>query len=79
MDAQQRFQQLQSQVEEARQASSEARGALSELMSQLRQKYGCKTLKEARVLLEKKQSEVAQLESRFNKQMDSYEEKWKRD
>lgn len=55
------FEELLRRRDEARQEMAESAGAQKEIMKELRQKFGCKTIDEAKALLKKLQRKEARL------------------
>ena len=73
------FRQLKDEVEQAKSDADKAKGALDQLMSQLKEEFDCDNLEEAKTLLkdfEKKRSKAAE---EFEREMKTYQKKWKKD
>lgn len=67
---------LKKQVEQLQTDADRAEGALDQLLSQLKKEFGCKSLKEARILLRKLTTELEQLEHDSRTKITAFEEKW---
>lgn len=78
MISEQEFKRLRSEVEEAKSAAERNRGALNQLMEDLKETHGCETVKEAKALLEKKQTELKKAEKEFDTAFAAYQNKWKK-
>jgi hypothetical protein len=74
-----RFKALKVEVEEDRAASLRAQGALDQLMKRLKDEFKCTTLEQARNLLEQLRYGCNRMEKKFNRELDAYERKWKRE
>lgn len=71
-----KYLELKKKVEQAQQKSDKAEGALEQIMEQLKEKFGCSTLKEAKkklALLEKQEREAKE---EFETAIEEFEEKW---
>lgn len=70
------FKHLKEEVEQAKVDHERAKGALSELMNQLKKEFGCDSFKEANTLLQKliEKSDAAQKE--YEKAFTNYRETW---
>ena len=73
------YEQLKEEVKEAHAAASRAEGSLENLMSQLKEEFGCKSISQAKKLLAESATEVATLKDVFQKAQEAYIEKWKQD
>lgn len=71
------YRQLKQQVEEAKSEADKAKGALEQLMSQLKSEFDCEDLKEAKVLLGKLQTKRDRAQEDFEKEMKDYAKKWR--
>jgi predicted nucleic acid-binding Zn-ribbon protein len=71
------YRRLKSEVEEAVEQAQRARGALDQLMRQLEEEFGCKTLKQAKLVLEELRDKRDRLQEKFNQAVKEYNEKWK--
>lgn len=67
------FLRLKRQADRARSEADKASGALAALKAQLEEKFGCKTLKEARKLLEEMQHEGKDLEKEFKAKLKEFQ------
>jgi len=73
------YRRLKKDVDSAKSEAQRAKGAYEQLIIQLKNEYDCKTLKEAKALLEDLQSKKDKAEKEFDKAMREYEKKWKTD
>lgn len=71
------YRRLKKQVDTAKTESERAKGALSQLMSQLKTEFGCETLKEAKVLLEEIEVKKNKTQKKFQEALAEYEKRWK--
>lgn len=71
------YRDLKREVEEAKAASERARGALDQIMLQLKEDFDCDDVKEAKAKLEELQKENEKAEKLFLKALKDYEDKWK--
>jgi predicted nucleic acid-binding Zn-ribbon protein len=67
---------LKKRVETAQQEASEAKGSLKQVMKQIKDGFGCSTLKDAKLKLKKLEKKAEQLEETFQTSLDEFEEKW---
>lgn len=72
------FKRLKAEVEEARATAERTKGALNQLMDELKEHHNCETLKQARTLLEERQTELKKAEKEFHTLLDAYQSKWKK-
>lgn len=71
------FRRLKREVDNATAEAQRAKGALDQLTSQLEDEYGCRSVKEATVLLEKLEAQAEEAQRKFQKALKDYERKWK--
>ena len=67
---------LKEKVDEAKQTVSELTGQKNALLKQLKDDWGCKTLKEAKEKLEEMESQVTILEKKIERGVKELEEKY---
>jgi len=72
-----RYRELKEEVDSAKTEANKAQGALDQLLERLETEFKCKSLKEAKALLEELQTDRDAAEKSFVKALKSYEEKWK--
>lgn len=77
--SEEQYRKLKRDVDSLRAESQRAKGAYEQLMTQLKNEFECKSLKEAKALLEDLQEKKSKAEKEFEKAMKEYEKKWKRD
>ena len=70
----QRFLHLKEQAEEHRRKADEAKGALEQLMTQLREEFGAASVEEAKELLRKLGKESASAERSYNDALQRFEQ-----
>lgn len=68
---------LKEQIEQRERQASEAKGALTQLMSQLKKEFKCCTIKEAKILLKKLEKEKAENEERFNSEFKQFKREYR--
>ena len=68
------FLELKEKVETLQSESDRAAGASSECRKRLEKEFGCSTLKEAKRLHAKQKSEIEELESKFQEELDGIEQ-----
>jgi hypothetical protein len=73
---QDKYRKLQRIVEEAKAEAERRKGTLDELSRQLKERFECSTVAEARQKLAQLRAEHADKQRRFNKALKRYEEKW---
>lgn len=71
------FTKLKQQVELLKREESRAQGALSQLQSQLKKEFGCKTIKEAKLLKAKLERELEKAEKDYEVASKQFRKKWK--
>lgn len=77
--SEEQYRKLKRDVDSTRSEAQRAKGAYEQLMTQLKNEFGCKTLKEAKALLEDMEAKKEKAEKEFEKAMREYEKKWKQD
>lgn len=70
------FNKLQQDVADAKAAAERAQGSLDQLMKQLKEEFGCGTLKEAKRKIERLERLKHEAKLKFEKLMKKYEEDW---
>lgn len=73
----QKYRQLKQEMETAKSEADRAQGQLDQLMTRLKEDFGCATLKEAKAKLEELEKEKATAEKAFEKALRAYEMEWK--
>jgi len=68
---------LKEQVEKARQQAAKAEGALEQILKQLKEKFGCNSLKEAKALLKQIQKKEKKAREELDQAMKDFKAKWK--
>ena len=71
-----RYESLRRKVEQLRREQAKAEGAWETALQRLEEEFGCKTLKRAESLLERKEQELAAAEEAFNTALEAFESKW---
>lgn len=71
------FQQLRRKVERLRHLAAKAAGARDQLMGELLEQFGCRTLAEAKLLLRKLSKDELREGRRYLKAKKAFERKWK--
>lgn len=67
---------LKKKVESAQQEADQAEGAENEVMKQIKDEFGCTTLKSAKVLLKQKRKQEADSKEKFDAAFEQFEEDW---
>jgi predicted nuclease with TOPRIM domain len=67
---------LQEEIEEAKQKVAELKGEKKALLKQLKEKHGCKTVKEATALIKKLQKKSKRLEKEIAEEVKQIEKKY---
>lgn len=70
------YQNLKLAVEKAQRNAAQAQGALDQIASQLKEQFDCKSLKEARTLLESLKQEAEEAERAFDKAFQAYQKEF---
>lgn len=73
------YRDLKASVEKARSDAERAQGALDQLMVRLKTEFNCKSLREARELLQEVQKERDKADKAFSEAMTDYKKKWLKD
>jgi predicted nucleotide-binding protein (sugar kinase/HSP70/actin superfamily) len=71
------FQKLLRKVEKIKQEKSRADGALEQVLKRLKEEFGCKSLTDAKRLLEKLGQEERDLFTAYNEARRRFDKKWK--
>ena len=72
------YKKLKRAVKERQREHDRAVGASNTLLKQLKERFGCKSLKEAEALYTKKQREEAEAELKYEDVFGRFRKKWKR-
>ena len=75
-DVLERYTRLKKRADESQQKADKAEGGLSQVLSQLKSKFNCPTLKTGEAKHEKLKVEEQELKEQFEEAMDDFEEKW---
>ena len=68
---------LKKKVELAQQQADQAKGALQEIMKQLKKEFGCNTLQEAKKKLKQLERQKKSSKKEFDEAVEKFEEDWK--
>jgi hypothetical protein len=71
------YNRLKSQVEDARESASEAKGALDQLKKRLQEEFGCETVEDANKLLKEMERKLDKAETEYQEAVKDYRNKWK--
>jgi len=71
-----KFGELKNAVDKWRKERDKAEGALSQLLSTLKDEYGCSSVEDAEAKIDELLKEVEDLERKFNDMMNSFEARW---
>lgn len=71
-----RYTELQEKVQKLQQRRDRAQGALDQVMERLRKEYGCKTIKEAKTLLAKLNTDLDESEQEFETLLTTFEKEY---
>jgi hypothetical protein len=72
----QRYDRLKRRVEQLEREQAKAEGMLEQVMSQLEEKYGCKTIRQAEKLAIKLAEEAEQVEDEYHEALEKFETQW---
>ena len=67
---------LKNKLEDAQQQRDKAQGALEEVQNQLKEKFGCKSLKDAKLKLKEMEEELKEIRNKRDKKITKFEEEW---
>lgn len=70
------YQELKDRVDTAQQRADRARGAYEQQLKQLKEEFGCATVKEARAKLLELGEREKELQAKLNSQLKRFEKKW---
>ena len=70
------YRKLKREVDEAKTDADRAKGALDQLMTQLKNEFQCESLKEAKALLEELQEKRDKAQKKFDAALKDYKDKW---
>ena len=79
MDELKKYIDLKRRVDEAQQKADKAEGALEQVIEQLKEKFGCSTLKEAKKKLTLLRKQEQEMKIKFEKALEEFEEDWEGD
>lgn len=71
------YKKLKTRVENARAEADRAQGALNQLMEQLENEFGCRSLKEANQKYQSLEKQEEKAKKEFDQLVEDYEKKWK--
>ncbi len=71
------FRRLKQDVEDAKSEAERSRGAYDQLLHQLKEEFGCASVKDAKTLLSKLEAKAEKAEKEFQTALAGYERKWK--
>ena len=71
------YRRLKREVEEATAEAERAKGALDQLMDQMKKDFGCSNAAEAKTLLKSLSDQRDKANAKFEKALKEYEAKWK--
>ena len=72
-----RYLQLKSQVESAKQQADKAEGALESELKQMKKDFGCDTIEDAKRQLRQYKVKRDKIKAKFDREMERFEKKWK--
>jgi len=70
------YERLKAKVERLKTETHKAEGALEESTKRLQERFGCKSIAEAKKLLKKLSEESAELESQYKEALELFEKEW---
>lgn len=73
------YRRLKREVDEAKTEADRAKGALTQLMKQLKEEFECEDVKEAKTLLAELEEKRDKAQKRFERSLDDYEKKWRKE
>jgi len=73
------YRRLKREVDDAKSEAERAKGALTQLMKQLKEEFECSDLKEAKALLTELEEKRDKAQKKFERALEEYEQKWKKD
>lgn len=71
-----KYNRLKKKADDAKREADRAEGTLKALKDELKEEFGCSTLKEAKALLAELETEQEKAETRFNKELDAFEKEY---
>ena len=71
-----KYLQLKKQAQTAQQQADQAKGALNAVMQRLEKEFGCKNLTEAKRKLKELAEEESRLQKEFDEAVEEFEKKW---
>lgn len=70
-----RFENLKYQMEEAQKKTEQAKGALSQLMKQLKEEFDCNSLEDAEILIKQMKGRIGKQTKKYEKLLEDFK-KW---
>ena len=67
---------LKTKVEEAKTKQAKAKGALEQILKQIKKEFDCKTLKEAEALLKELKTKESKAKQKYEKALEEFQDKW---
>ena len=67
---------LKKKIEKLGQEKERAKGSVDQLLKMLKEKFGCSSLKKAKVVLKEKKIELEELENRYEKEEEKFMDRW---
>jgi len=68
---------LKTKVENAKTKQAKAKGALEQILKQIKKEFGCKNLKEAEALLKKLKEQETKAQQKYEKALTKFQDEWK--
>ena len=68
---------LKTKVENAKTKQAKAKGALEQILKQIKKEFGCKNLKEAEALLKKLKEQETKAKQKYEKALTKFQDEWK--
>ena len=68
---------LKTKVEEAKTKQAKAKGALEQILNQIKKEFDCKTLKEAETLLKELKAKETKAKQKYEKALGEFQDKWR--
>jgi hypothetical protein len=70
------FERIKEQVDSLQRQSDRVEGELNAILKEIKEKFGCRTLEEAKRLLDKMSKETSALEKQVKKKQKAFDMKW---
>ena len=71
-----KYVQIKKQVESAQQQADQAKGALGQVMGQIKKEFGCTSLKQAKIKRRQLEEQKVSSKKAFDKAVEKFEEDW---